>query len=782
MSQNRNYRRNDRQSYQMNAPGGGFGGNRPSQMNVNPWEGGLVPGNPRGGGGLAGLLPTPTQQSSLVSQLSSTEAQLAIASNLLTTLLRPQQPAQPQVPPLLSLGTLGQLGNIGQGFRQQQQFGSAPGRFQDNRRRRLDSRRTEPYNKNAQGRRSTPSKGGPERKPGAQGFRSPVRKSRPGAGSKLGGKADDKEHKDKEEEDKTNGDVQKADEEDGKREEGEGGDDKKRDWKEERKPEDGEIVEEEDKGDGETEEERDDDDDEEKGNRYSGIPNALFFCHVCKKHMWDGNSFESHLKGRTHQLMMDKLEESNKIKVELMRHKLKVAEQQREIEMERMKRQGKKVHMKTREYCTMCDLHFYGHLMVHRRNERHQQLKKFLHPRCHLCKKEFPTRIEWDHHRLTPLHLKKSAEARKHRKDGSDDDFLPEELDSDTGSLDDDFKRKDIKVRTREEEEEDIKEVDKNKEEGDKDEKGEGKQKEGAEDPTPIDELSELSFSNLRTRIPKYNPDVPIGQSALKKLTGIKCRACYRFFLNDDDAKIHCRTLTHYNNYVTMLKTKARVVEARERREAMAEEAKKKAEAKEKAEKQGKRTNEDETATYEEGNVKRRKVIKEDEDGEAGKGDGQEEEKDGENEEESMDTSEADEKKLLPGEEKYDPLEADAEGSPEGGEEDDEGAEGAEGKVKQENEEDNIWAEVDHDIGTLLDTVEGEAEGESGAEVTEDDSAASSKAEGAGAKGKPGTRKAAAGGSPATATATGGAAGSPAAGTRGSGAAIRGGRGRKRTK
>jgi hypothetical protein len=51
-----------------------------------------------------------------------------------------------------------------------------------------------------------------------------------------------------------------------------------------------------------------------------------------------------------------------------------VAEQQREIEMERMKRQGKKVNMSIREYCTMCDLHFFGNLIVHRKNDRHQVL------------------------------------------------------------------------------------------------------------------------------------------------------------------------------------------------------------------------------------------------------------------------------------------------------------------------------------------------------------------------------------------------------------------------
>nr|CAD7612479.1 unnamed protein product [Timema genevievae] len=173
------------------------------------------------------------------------------------------------------------------------------------------------------------------------------------------------------------------------REEGDD-EDKKRDWKEEKKSED-----EGDKSKGKND-----------SGRYTGVPEVLFFCHVCKKHMWDGQSFDNHLKGRTHQLMMDKLEESYKIKVELMRHEQAVAEQQREIELDRMKRQGKRFHMGAQEYCTMCDLNFYGSLVTHRKHERHQQLKAFLHPRCLPCGKEFPTRIEWDHHRLTPLHLK----------------------------------------------------------------------------------------------------------------------------------------------------------------------------------------------------------------------------------------------------------------------------------------------------------------------------------------------------------------------------------------
>lgn len=56
-------------------------------------------------------------------------------------------------------------------------------------------------------------------------------------------------------------------------------------------------------------------------------------------------SFENHLRGRAHQLMMEKLDESYKLKVDLMRHELRVAEEQRELSLNNSKRRGKKVRI-----------------------------------------------------------------------------------------------------------------------------------------------------------------------------------------------------------------------------------------------------------------------------------------------------------------------------------------------------------------------------------------------------------------------------------------------------
>lgn len=68
-----------------NNMGGGMSGSG-GMSGMNPWEGGMMPGG-------RGILPTPNNNLSLTSQ-----TQLALASNLLTNLLRTHtQEVQPQV-------------------------------------------------------------------------------------------------------------------------------------------------------------------------------------------------------------------------------------------------------------------------------------------------------------------------------------------------------------------------------------------------------------------------------------------------------------------------------------------------------------------------------------------------------------------------------------------------------------------------------------------------------------------------------------------------------------
>lgn len=144
-------------------------------------------------------------------------------------------------------------------------------------------------------------------------------------------------------------------------------------------------------------------------SRYADVPNVMFYCHMCKKHMWDAASFENHVKGRTHMMMKDGVEESYRLRANMIRQEAKIEEQLKTIELERLKRMGKGAKgNQRREYCTMCDLHFFGNLSSHRKTDGHLQLKKFLHPRCGECAQEFSNRIDYDTHLLMPEHMKKA--------------------------------------------------------------------------------------------------------------------------------------------------------------------------------------------------------------------------------------------------------------------------------------------------------------------------------------------------------------------------------------
>ncbi|VVC36570.1 Hypothetical protein CINCED_3A008723 [Cinara cedri] len=167
----------------------------------------------------------------------------------------------------------------------------------------------------------------------------------------------------------------------------------------------------------------------DKKASYAGVPSAVLYCHVCSKHMWDSESFEKHVRGRPHELMMTYLDEAYRMRVDFMRHQIKAVENQREIDLERVTNNKHKANKANaankvvggnansskpllRSYCPMCDVRFYGPLTGHRKSDRHRKLKQFLHPECKLCDALFHTRLEMDEHKLTAGHLKKVAEQR----------------------------------------------------------------------------------------------------------------------------------------------------------------------------------------------------------------------------------------------------------------------------------------------------------------------------------------------------------------------------------
>lgn len=75
----------------------------------------------------------------------------------------------------------------------------------------------------------------------------------------------------------------------------------------------------------EVKDEKDETKKETPKTRYDDIDSQLLRCHICHKSMWDGRSFENHLSGRAHAIMMQKTAESYALTADTMRQEYKVS-------------------------------------------------------------------------------------------------------------------------------------------------------------------------------------------------------------------------------------------------------------------------------------------------------------------------------------------------------------------------------------------------------------------------------------------------------------------------
>ncbi|KAL7052530.1 hypothetical protein ACKWTF_004891 [Chironomus riparius] len=323
-----------------------------------------------------------------------------------------------------------------------------------------------------------------------------------------------------------------------------------------------------------------------KNSPYSDVPNDMFYCHLCAKHMWDSTSFENHLKGRTHQMMKEGVEESYHLKANMLRQEAKIAEQLKSIEIDRLKRLGKQIRAanQVREYCAMCDLSFYGHLSTHRKTNGHLDLKKFLHPKCDDCNAEFHNRAEYDDHLLSPQHMKtcktppsyKSEESRRNRLQ------ILTEADEVQGLREE--KPKKEKKEVKEGETAEAADGEKKEENGEPMEteatEEDGKAEEEAEDAEAADkpEIEPiLDFKDgdeigpeIETKIPKYNCKRQVGFSLISKLICFECRLCNKYFDTEGTAEVHSRTFNHHRLFVKFLNEKANETKIAQKRAAAA--------------------------------------------------------------------------------------------------------------------------------------------------------------------------------------------------------------------
>ncbi|XP_058054502.1 zinc finger protein on ecdysone puffs isoform X2 [Anopheles bellator] len=368
-----------------------------------------------------------------------------------------------------------------------------------------------------------------------------------------------------------------------------------------------------------------------KASPYLEVSNDFLYCHMCDKHMYDATSFENHITGRTHRVMKESIEESYRMRATLLRQEARIAEQLKTIEIDRLKRMGKaKNYYKVREYCPMCELFFYGHIIAHRRSEKHLDLKKFLHPKCDDCELEFHNRTEYDDHLLSVVHMKncKSKPSRldierkakqltistinDELQDIREETAPKKKKDKDSTSGSSSRKADDGKIsskssqvaessastsgRALENEEsttatddDPIREALGGDSEGGKllseDAGGAGVDDSKLDEDIPEDEVVKEEESEdcildykpgdeiapeIDNKLPRYKKNRALGISLIGKLECIECCICHKYFDNVATGEVHARTHSHYRAFIRFLNEKAMEVRIAQKRAAVA--------------------------------------------------------------------------------------------------------------------------------------------------------------------------------------------------------------------
>lgn len=312
-------------------------------------------------------------------------------------------------------------------------------------------------------------------------------------------------------------------------------------------------------------EKTEDDKRETPKTRYDDINPQLLKCHICNKSMWDGRSFENHLSGRAHSIMMQKTAESYALTADTMRQEFKIRE---------MKRTRKTGQQTPRDfYCAMCDM-YAADGAIHRTTVGHRKLKKYLHPTCTSCHKEMPTRIELDEHRLTAEHLKNMQDKQEVVSKPKPEVMIISTLNMEQMYLRDDrqrWRRGDRNNKDKDEGEKDAEvkkeegEAEPKKEEGDTEVDTEVKEKETEEkrdnadnDNTVMDYKEGDDVANVKPdQLPVYSTERGVGRSFLSPFSCVQCTLCRKLLDSEETAAVHLRTWRHHQLFVRLLQEKA---------------------------------------------------------------------------------------------------------------------------------------------------------------------------------------------------------------------------------
>ncbi|XP_068625475.1 zinc finger protein on ecdysone puffs [Battus philenor] len=296
--------------------------------------------------------------------------------------------------------------------------------------------------------------------------------------------------------------------------------------------------------------------------RYDDLNTQLLKCHICNKSMWDGRSFENHLSGRAHAIMMQKTAESYALTADTMRQEFKIRE---------MKRTRKAGQQPPRDfYCAMCDM-YAADGAIHRTTVGHRKLKKYLHPTCTSCHKEMPTRIELDEHRLTAEHLRNMQDKQEVVSKPKPEVMVISTLTMEQSYLRDDRERwRRPERQDREKEAEDtVKEEKKDDQEDTEMKEKTEEETEGKTEETEAKKEDEINIDNENTildykegddlsnvtpdKLPVYSTERGVGRSFLTEFRCVQCRLCRKLLDSEETAEVHLKTWRHHQLFLRLI-------------------------------------------------------------------------------------------------------------------------------------------------------------------------------------------------------------------------------------
>ncbi|XP_060739027.1 cdkn1a interacting zinc finger protein 1b isoform X2 [Tachysurus vachellii] len=221
-----------------------------------------------------------------------------------------------------------------------------------------------------------------------------------------------------------------------------------------------------------------------------------YCCYICNVASPDQLDFQTHMISLGHQQKMMEIQHLSNTCLATLLPKM------------HQSLQGK--YRNLQRWCTICQCHFTGDLIEHRRTKKHKMAKVSSRPFCTVCERHFRTPRKFVEHMKSSEHKQQVEEL----KEEGGPEVMEELITLDAiGCFEDE---------------------DEYEEEGEEE-----------EEETVSEQVNPAEITDDK----EYDPDTQYGTSFVIPVAGFLCKLCHKFYHFESRAReTHCKSLTHYQN------------------------------------------------------------------------------------------------------------------------------------------------------------------------------------------------------------------------------------------